>query len=489
MGKKQQRDNFTAGRVADFTCPPDKQQAIYWDGKQPGLGLRVTAKGAKAYIFESRLKGRTVRVTIGGPDAWPLESDEVQDRETGEVRKREGARQRAAALAVLIDQGINPAEQRREQDEAKARAKAEREAAEAEEQRQREQDAARRAVTVADAWAAYLADRRPHWGERHYQDHVTKARPAGQAYARRTKKPGESKAGPLAPLMALPLASLDAATIEQWAATEGKVRPASARLSWRLLAGFLNWCREQPQYAAIVPATNPAKTKRAREALGKPAVKSDVLTREQLKAWFAAVQATKNRTIAAALQVMLLTGARPGEVLALRWEDVNTKWRGLTIRDKVEGERVIPLTPYVWHLLNPLPRGKGWVFASGKAEAAKGKGRATSGKPEMPAVRIATPNKYHGTACAAAGIEGLTLHGLRRSFASLTEWLEIPAGVVAQIQGHKPSATAEKHYKRRPLDLLRLHHERIEAWMLGQAGIEFTPPREGETESNLRAAA
>ena len=91
----------------------------------------------------------------------------------------------------------------------------------------------------------------------------------------------------------------------------------------------------------------------------------------------------------------------------------------------------------------------------------------------------------HGEACAAAGIEGLTLHGLRRSFASLTEWLEIQAGVVAQIQGHKPSATAEKHYKRRPLDLLRLHHERIEAWMLEQAGIEFTPPKEGE--SHLRS--
>uniref|UniRef100_UPI00211B9480 hypothetical protein n=1 Tax=Klebsiella pneumoniae TaxID=573 RepID=UPI00211B9480 len=39
--------------------------------------------------------------------------------------------------------------------------------------------------------------------------------------------------------------------------------------------------------------------------------------------------------------------------------------------------------------------------------------------------------------------------------------------------GHKPSATAEKHYKRRPLDLLRVHHERIEAWVLEQAGVEF----------------
>jgi hypothetical protein len=39
--------------------------------------------------------------------------------------------------------------------------------------------------------------------------------------------------------------------------------------------------------------------------------------------------------------------------------------------------------------------------------------------------------------------------------------------------GHKPSATAERHYKVRPLDLLRVHHERIEAWILEQAGIDF----------------
>ena len=66
-----------------------------------------------------------------------------------------------------------------------------------------------------------------------------------------------------------------------------------------------------------------------------------------------------------------------------------------------------------------------------------------------------------------------TLHGLRRSFKSLTEWLEIPAGVVAQIMGHKPSATAEKHYTVRPLDLLRVHHEKIEMWILEQAGLPF----------------
>ena len=52
----------------------------------------------------------------------------------------------------------------------------------------------------------------------------------------------------------------------------------------------------------------------------------------------------------------------------------------------------------------------------------------------------------------------------------------MPAGVVAQLMGHKPSATAEKHYTVRPLDLLRLHHEKIEAWILKEAGVSLVAP-------------
>ena len=79
----------------------------------------------------------------------------------------------------------------------------------------------------------------------------------------------------------------------------------------------------------------------------------------------------------------------------------------------------------------------------------------------------------HNKALTAAGLPALSIHGLRRSFGTLAEWVECPAGVSAQIMGHKPSATAEKHYTVRPLDLLRLHHERIEAWILEQAGVSF----------------
>nr|WP_315228507.1 tyrosine-type recombinase/integrase [uncultured Albidiferax sp.] len=270
--------------------------------------------------------------------------------------------------------------------------------------------------------------------------------------------------------MALALRDLDAEKVEAWAAREGKTRPTPARLAWRLLKTFLGWCAEQPKYAGLMPPVSAAKSRRTREALGKAGTKSDVLQREQLAPWFAAVQQIQNPIIATCLQFMLLTGARPGEVLALRWDDVNTHWKGIAIRDKVEGTREIPATPYMLRLLAALPRRNEWVFSS----------------PTSKSGHLSEPNNPHTRACKVAGLVGLTLHGLRRSFKSLTEWLEVPVGVVAQIQGHKPSATAEKHYTVRPLELLRVHHERIEAWMLEQAGVQFVADA---TPGGLRAVA
>ena len=428
-----ERINLTAGAIERLTCPAGKQQAFMRDSEAPGLRVRVTAAGAKSFVYEAKLNRQTIRRTIGDVKLWSIEQ----------------ARTEARRLAVVLDNGLDPREIERQQQAAQAADKA---AAAAKVEADKVA-----ALTVGEVWTAYIEQRRPFWGELHYRDHIDKAKAGGLPSGRRGGGKQLTKPGPLAALMPLALKDLDQATIERWAADEGKTRPSSARLAWRLLTVFLTWCAEQPEYSALLPDKNPAKTKKAREALGKPGTKSDVLQREQLAAWFAAVQQIQNPVIAACLQMMLLTGARPGEVLALRWEDVNTQWKGISIRDKVEGTREIPATPYMLHLLAALPRRNDWVFSS----------------PTSASGCLTEPNNPHTRACAAAGLEGLTLHGLRRSFASLTEWLEVPAGVVAQIQGHKPSATAEKHYKVRPLELLRVHHERIEAWILEQAGIVF----------------
>lgn len=424
---------FTAGRVSGFKCPPDKKQAFMWDVTAPGLGLRATPAGKPAYVFQSVYQGKDLRITIGSPAAWSIPDAQAKARE----------------LQRLIDEGKDPRDLKRE---AIAAVEAKRQ-----QEQEREQADKVAAVTVGEAWAAYIAERTPHWGELHRKDHERLTRAGGETSKRGTRGRGVTIAGPLHPLLGLALRDLTAPVIEAWAAREAQTRPTAARLAWRLLKAFLGWCAEQPEYAPVLPSVNPAKTKKAREALGKPKAKDDSLLKEQLPAWFAAVRSIGNPTVAAYLQTLLLTGARPGEVLAMRWDDLNTQWRGLTIRDKVEGERVIPLTPYVHHLLAALPRRNEFVFASSRNENTP----------------LTEPNHAHDKACKVAAIDTLTLHGLRRSFGTLSEWLEVPAGVVAQIQGHKPSATAEKHYRVRPLDLLRVHHERIEAWILEQAGIVF----------------
>jgi integrase len=108
---------------------------------------------------------------------------------------------------------------------------------------------------------------------------------------------------------------------------------------------------------------NPGKTKKAREALGKASAKKDVLQKGQLKTWFTAIQKIQNPAIASCLQVLLLSGARLNEVLTMKWEDVNTQWKSIKIKDKVEEAREIPLTPYIEHLITSLPRRNEYVFA------------------------------------------------------------------------------------------------------------------------------
>ncbi len=411
MGKQ---DNFTVSRLAGFKCGKGKQQAIHWDGKTPGLGLRVTAAGAKSYVFETRLHGKTLRLTIGDLRTWTIGKAQAE----------------ATHLKTLSDQGIDPRQQ-------KLQRRAEHEA--------QRKEIIRLDLTVADAWCAYIESRRPKWSVRHLADHQN------LAYSGKGRV-----AGALAALMPLKLAEINSERVKAWLRDEATRRPTQAALAFRLLRAFLNWCADTPDYSSIAGA-DACQTRIAKDTLPKKTAKTDCLQREQLQAWFAAVRAIGNPVIAAYLQTLLLIGSRREELAGLKWSDVDFRWQGIIIHDKVEGERTIPLTPFVASLLAALPRRNEWVFSS----------------PAAASGRLQEPRIQHNRALTVAGIPHLTLHGLRRSFGTLTEWVECPTGVVAQIMGHKPSATAEKHYKVRPLDLLRMWHIRIETWMLEQAGIEF----------------
>ncbi len=459
-----QRERLTPERIRRFACPEGTAQAFLWDTEAPRLAVRATA-GAKAYVFESKLNRRTIRATIGDVRAWSLDD----------------ARAEARRLQTLVDQGIDPRELKRERIAA-AEAKLE--------------DARRADAPALEAWNAYLEARAGRWSPRTLLDHRRLSDLGGKPKTRGRKK-GEgdtTQPGILLQLLARPLKMIDAAAVRVFLKDEAESRPTQAKNAFVRLRAFLNWCAERPEYQGQIHA-DACASRAAREELPKPTPKDDCLQREQLRPWFDAVRALPP-VPSVYLQALLLTGARREELAGLRWEDVDFKWQSLRIADKVEGQRSIPLTPYLATMLRDLKRrndtpppeyrmlnGKHirndldawspspWVFSS--KTAASG--------------RLQEPRAAHNRALAAAGLPALSLHGLRRSFGTLAEWVECPAGVSAQIMGHKPSALAEKHYRRRPLDLLRVWHSRIEAWILEQAGIE--QPTEQETAPKLLVVA
>ncbi|VDZ51643.1 site-specific tyrosine recombinase XerC [Serratia odorifera] len=249
--------------------------------------------------------------------------------------------------------------------------------------------------------------------------------------------------------------------ITEWLTKERQTRPTVTANSYRILRTFLKWVEDHKQFQRIIPV-DLTQDRNVRKMVPVSASKADdCLQKEQLKSWFTEVIRLSNPVISTYLQVLLLTGARREEIASLRWTDIDFKWSSMRIKDKVEGERIIPLTPYVSTILAELARTSKsdvsedrWVFTS----------NSKSGK-------IVEPRKAHNQALEQANLPHISLHGLRRSFGTLSEWVEVPTGVVAQIMGHKPSALAEKHYRRRPLDLLRKWHEKIETWILKQAEI------------------
>lgn len=420
---------LTAGLIDALACPEGKTQAFLRDRKTPGLRVRVTAAGAKSYVFEGKLNRKTIRHTIGDVRAWSIDDARID----------------ANRLRVLLDAGTDPRELERERLADKAA---------------KEAEAKGHALTVADVWPRYMAEgkpkRRTAWKPRYVSD-LNRAAAMGGEPKKRGK--GATKPGHLAALMPLPLSSIDQDVIRDWYALEAKTAPIQAARAVAMFSGFLGWCATKKDLRALVNK-NAARASELGDVLPGVNKRRDALEIDQLPAWFAGTDKLRSRTAAAYLQALVLTGARREELAGLTWANVDFQWHKLTIADKVESTRVIPLTPYVEWLFASLPRVNAFVFSS----------------PLSASGRIAEPRAPHADVLADAGIPHVSIHGLRRTFSLLGEAAGAPAGAIAQVMGHKPSAIAEG-YRPRSIDALRPYLAQIEKFILDKAGVRFDAPK------------
>jgi integrase len=132
----------------------------------------------------------------------------------------------------------------------------------------------------------------------------------------------------------------------------------------------------------------------------------------------------------AAIRLLLLTGARLREILDAQWGYVDVERGILFLPDSKTGAKPIYLNDPALAILDTLPR------LANNAHIIPGQ---KDGSPR------ADLKKPWAAICRAANIEGVRLHDLRHSFASVGAGASLGLPIVGKLLGHSQAATTARY--------------------------------------------
>jgi integrase len=383
-------------RIVDWAEPQPAEYFI-WDTGLPGFGVRVQPSGAMSYVVKYRAgSGRaapTRRMTISGTQKLAPEE----------------ARKIAQKALGLVAHGSDPAAQRA---------------------------AEKRAETLAEAAERFLVEH----GE-------AKKKPStAQSYRdllERLVLPelGKRKANKVTQADVLKLQ------------LKLRAHPAQANRAIRVLSSFYSWAatvRVVPQgYNPCARIEHFKEGKRERflsskelgaigeaireaETIGLPYVVNEASPRAKH-----APKPDKRRTVigshaAAALRLLILTGARLREILNLKWDHVDLERGLLLLPDSKTGQKTIVLNAPAMAVLNGLPRVGAFVIGGAKMGQRDEAPRADLKKPWRAVAR-------------RAGLVGVRLHDLRHTHASVGVGSGLGLPIIGKLLGHTQPATTARY--------------------------------------------
>jgi integrase len=132
----------------------------------------------------------------------------------------------------------------------------------------------------------------------------------------------------------------------------------------------------------------------------------------------------------AAIRLLIFTGARLREVLHAKWEYVDFERGLMFLPDSKTGRKAIVLSAAALEVFSSLPRieGNPHIIAGSKS----GEPRADLKKPWVAISK-------------AAGLEGVRLHDLRHSFASIGAGASLGLPIIGKLLGHSQPATTARY--------------------------------------------
>jgi integrase len=344
---------------------------IYYDDAVKGFGIRVSSTGARSFILNYWIKGCERRYTIGRHPDYSVTA----------------ARDMASKLKRKIrDEGYDPLA---------------------------EIQAAREAPTMADLAARY--------DEEHLPDKRPSSRRDDRAAIAQDILPGLGRTTKVAAVTSTHIKKLHRKISEH--------APYKANRVLALLSKMFNLAIEWKMRSK--QDGNPCEgVKRNPETKRKRYLKPDELARLMI-----ALDAHPDVQATSIIRLLLLTGARFGEVVGARWDhfdlDAGTWVKpGATTKQRTEHE--VPLSPDAVQLLSDLfdeaDDGAEFVFPG-----RHGVGHRVDLKRPWPEI------------CKAAGITGLRVHDLRHSYASFLVSAGHGLPVVGALLGHTQASTTQRY--------------------------------------------
>jgi integrase len=367
---------------------PASGYLIHWCPSAPGLGVRVTSAGARAWIAERRVDGKTVRRTLGAVVG------------AGAI-SRKAAEELQLDISSELQRGRDRLEQRRDQ---RAAAKAD-------------------SRTLETALREYVkTKRRTKDGkalkDRTKADYLAMIEPAGKTKTGRPTLPGA--------LHALAGKGLSKITGEDIRQLDRQLAPRGDRR--RIYA--MQVLRAVLRHEGVTIADSPLdKTTAGAKRISLPPTRGNPtpIPPHKLGAWWRAACGIHTAG-ADQLRFQLLTGCRPGELgpAGLKVKDFDLRGERVTLRDtKNRADHAVLLSRQAsaiahWH--------------------------AQGQKPDAALFGIEDAGKTLALINAQAGVEGITAHKLRHTFASVAAGL-VPHFTLRRMLNHISGGdVAAQHY-------------------------------------------
>ncbi len=427
---------LTKTKVEALPVPTDKDQVFYWDSETKGFGVRVTSGGARSYIVQRPVNGKTRRFTLGPHGV--LTCDE--------------ARKRAMEKLLEMMDGIDPGQERRKQ---KAQSETLREVMENYIEHKRTKHGPLRPASIADIRAC-----------------------VGTAFSDWADKP---------------VAGITREACIKRFRELSKTAPITSNKAFRNLRALLNWAREKNATSdgnyPILPI-NPVSQMFKQGGMAKwnpERARATRIPKEKIGAvWlclkkYADPERNQRSTAIAAdlVAFLLLTGCRINESSTLTWDRVKLDAELPTFH--------LPGTVTKNHnpMTYPISKALHALLTRRHAERLKGNNYV------FPAVRGETgymkdPRAMWKKIGEVAGLH-LSNHDMRRTFDDVSQIVGIDGDTRRQLENHLSSDVHGRHYANNPDPATLLPAlEAISSWIVRQGEIAEAAA-EGQNVVALRA--